>query len=204
MRISQRARNAASPNADADAVPQRRQPSIVDLQDEARRNDRLVFGAHRLGERVHVLLVALVEAIVPVDFEACRRRRGEKNIVRAGGRDGDIDLLLQLGLADVSDGPGAGLYRPLFADLRARRIEQRAAFGGVTVEVCEFLPVLALLDQRLAGRLRDLGEAAETALHVAQPIAALGVFALVDDVDAGRALPRDHGGDVGGEASVGC
>jgi hypothetical protein len=67
------------------------------------------------------------------------------------------------------------------------------------VELAELLAVLALLDQPLAGRFGDLGEAAETVLHVAQPVAAFGVFALVDDVDAGRALPRNDSGHVRGK-----
>ena len=110
-----------------------------------------------------------------------------------------VDLLLERGLADISDRPGADLHRAFLADLRARHIEQRAAFVGVAVKVGEFLAVLALLDQRFAFGSLDVGEAAEAGQHVAQPVAALGVFAFVDDIDADAALLRDDGRHIIGE-----
>ena len=180
------------PHVDADTVPQRRQPGVVDLQDQPRGDDRLVFDAHRLGKRIDIVLVGLVVAIGPIDFKAGRRRRCQKDVVGSGCRDGDVDFLLELGLADIADRTGASLHRALLGDLRARRIKQRAAFVGVFVEIGKNFAVLALLDQRLAFGRNDVGEAAEAMHHIAQPIAALGVFAFIDDIDAGFALPRDN------------
>ena len=164
--------------------------------------DGLVFDAHRLGERENVFLVALVVAIAAIDFEARRRGRREEHVFGPGGRDGDVDLLLELGLADIGHRPRAGLDRALLRDLRAGHVEQRAALVGIAVEVGELFAILALLDERLSLRLVDVGEAAEALEHVAQPVAALGIFAFVDDVDADLALPRDDGGHIVGEPGV--
>ncbi len=163
------------------------------------RGDRFVFDAHRLGDGEDIVLVVLVVAIAAVDFEARRRGRGQKDILFAGGGDGDVDLLLQLGLAHIGDRAGTGLHRALLRDLRAGRIKQCAALAGIFVEIGEVVAILALLDERLAFRRLDVGEAAESLLHVAQPVAAFGIFAFVDDVDADGALVRDDGGDIFGE-----
>ncbi len=187
------------PHSNADAIPQRGQPRIVDLQDQAGGDDGLVFDPHRLGEGEHILFVALVIAVVPIDLEAPRRRRREEHVLGSGGRERDVDLALEADLPDVSDGTGAGLHRAFLGDLRAGRIEQGAALGSILVEVGEFLAILALLDQRLPARRLDLGEAAEARLHVAQPVAALGILAFVDDIDPDLALPRDHGAHILGE-----
>src|ERR1700676_978047 len=190
------------PHADADAIPQRRQPGVVDLQDQAGRDNRLVFDAHRLGDGEHILLVIFVVAIAAIDFEAGRGGRGQEYVLGSGDRDGDVDFLLELAPAHIGDGSGASLHRALLGDLRARRIEQRAAFAGVSVEVGEVLAILALLDQWLSRRRLDVGKAAEAILHVTQPVAAFGIFTLVDDIDAGVALARDDRGDVFGELRV--
>src|SRR5271169_487157 len=187
------------PHGHADAIPQRRQPGIVDLQDKAGTGDRLVFDPHRLGDGEDILFVILVVAIAAVDFEARRRGRCQKDIVGPGSGDGDVDLLLQFGLADISDGPGAGLHGALLGDLRAGRIEQCAALAGILVKIGKILAILALLDERLAFRRLDVGKAAEALLHVTQPVAALGIFAFVDDIDADVALVRDDGGNVLGK-----
>ncbi len=169
------------------------------MQNEAGGGDRLVFDAHRLGEREDIVLVIFVVAVVPIDFEASGRGRGQERIRRAGDCNRDVDFFLQFRLADIGDRAGAGLHRALLGDLRAGRIEQRAALGGVFIEVGKFLAILAPLDQRFLVARGHLGETAEPVLHVAQPVAALGIFAFVDDIDADLALPRDDCRHIIGE-----
>jgi hypothetical protein len=169
------------------------------LEDKTGRGNRLVFHPHRLGEREHIVLVIFVVAVAAIDFEAARRGRSEKNIIGSGDRACDVDLFLQLGLADISNRTGAGLDGTFLRDLRAGRIEQRAALGCIFVEVGKFLAVLAALDQRFFVADRYFSEAAEPVLHVAQPVATLGIFALVDDIDPDLALPRDNRRDIVGE-----
>jgi hypothetical protein len=59
--------------------------------------------------------------------------------------------------------------------------------------------ILAALDQRFFVSHGYFGETAEPILHIAQPVAALGIFPFVDDIDADLALPGDDGGDIAGE-----
>src|SRR5262245_31522499 len=143
------------------------------------------------GEREHIFFVVLVVTVAPIDFEAARRRGSQKHVGAAGHGERYVDFFLKLALADISDRRGTGLDRAPLGDLRARRIEQRAALGCVFVEVGEFLAVLAAFDQRLLVVRRDVREAAEPVLHIAQPVAAFGIFALVDDIDADVALAGD-------------
>jgi hypothetical protein len=81
-------------------------------------------------------------------------------------------------------------------DLVAGRVEQRAALAGVAIEVGEFLAVLALQQHRLAALRRPLGEATEPFVDIGEPVAFLGVFALVDDIEADLALPCHDGRDL--------
>src|SRR5690606_29620226 len=65
------------------------------------------------------------------------------------------DLALQRIVRFVCDRPGADPVRPLRLDLLAGRVEERAALGRVTVELGEFLAVLALHRRLLRARMRD-------------------------------------------------
>src|SRR5258708_2381880 len=58
----------------ADAIPECRQPRIVDLDEEAGFDDHLIFGAHRLTERVEKFFLALVEFVVAIRLEALPSR----------------------------------------------------------------------------------------------------------------------------------
>ena len=62
----------------ADAVPERRQPGIIDLQDEPGSDNRLVFVAHRFGERKDEFLLASVVLIPAVRLQARWRRAGDE------------------------------------------------------------------------------------------------------------------------------
>jgi hypothetical protein len=68
------------PHRDADAIPQRAEPGVVDLHLEAGCGDRFVLHAHRLGDGVDVLLVGRVDAFHAARFDAERRRRREERI----------------------------------------------------------------------------------------------------------------------------
>ena len=83
-------------HAHADAVPQRRQPGVVDLQDEPGRDDRLIFAAHRLGEGEDEVVLAPVIFVAAVGLQACRRRGGDEGF-RVGSDDApeNVDLALE-------------------------------------------------------------------------------------------------------------
>ena len=107
-----------------------------------------------------------------------------------------VDLALERGLRrDSVIGAVPTQCGRALLDLPAGLVEQRPALGRVVVEVGELLAVLALQDQRLAACRRPRLEAAEAVVDIGEPVAALGVFALVDDIDADLALTRDHVGD---------
>jgi bifunctional pyridoxal-dependent enzyme with beta-cystathionase and maltose regulon repressor activities len=77
--------------------------------------------------------------------------------------------------------------------LLARCVEKRALLARIFVEIRKGLAILALCDQRnRAGRGRARLEAAETLLHIGEPVAAFGVFALVDEIEADLSLLGNH------------
>ena len=110
-----------------------------------------------------------------------------------------LDLTAHGILACVGDRSRADELGAPGADLLARRVEQRAALGRVLVEACELLAVAAPGDHRHAGPLAFL-EATEAVVGERQPVTALGVLALIDEVQAGLTLPPDDVGYRGGEA----
>lgn len=75
----------------------------------------------------------------------------------------------------------------------ARLVEERAVLGGVLVEFGEFLAVLAARQKMDAALCGPRLEAAETVFDIREPIAALGIFALIDDIDADRPLFGNDG-----------
>ena len=86
------------PHLEPDPVPQRAEPGIVDLHLEPGRGDRLVLDLHRLGDRVDVLLVGLVELVRAAGFDAERRRRGQERVGRGPVAEGGLqhrDLALE-------------------------------------------------------------------------------------------------------------
>ena len=134
---------------DADAVPQRRQPRIVDLQLKAGGRDHLVFGLERVGEREHELVLRAVVLVRSTDFDAGRRggrqkRVGDrKSIERVAQR---VDLALKRLLADVLNRSAAQerhATRRHLIGYGARLLEQRAARECLAVKVGELRPVLA-------------------------------------------------------------
>ena len=92
-------------------------------------------------------------------------------------------------MARVGDRAGAHPALSPRADLPGRGVEQRAAFGSVAIERVELLAVAALRDQRLLAVSAARLEPGEAVVGERQPVAALGVLALVDEVEAELALP---------------
>ena len=139
----------------ADAIPQGRQPRVVDLQDEAGRRDHLVFDTQGFREGEDELFLRRVVLVAPVGLEAGRRRRGQEAFLpRLQVALEQLDLALRRGLSLVGDRAGADPVLPLRLDVFRRRIEQRALRRRVGIEVREGLAVLALQDDRGAGGSR--------------------------------------------------
>ena len=83
---------------------------VVDLEDEAGIDDRLVFLAQRVGEGDEVILLVLVVLVaVPVGEVGRRDRRHERLDMRAPGerRLEPVDVLPERGVALVGDRAGA-------------------------------------------------------------------------------------------------
>ena len=74
----------SSIEASGRAIVVGRHARIVDLQQEARIDDRLVFLVHGVGERRQIFLVRRVEAVLVIELEIGRRDRGDERLL---GRD---------------------------------------------------------------------------------------------------------------------
>src|SRR6478735_6638417 len=182
-------------HVDADAIPQRRQPGVIDLQDETGGDDCLIFAAHRFGEGKDEFFLAWVILIATVGLQACRRRGGDEGFrVPPDHAAENIDLASEARLTAIADRPGCNPMRARLFDLPGGFVEQGSALGCGAVEVRENLAVLPLQDDRLAARRWTRLEAAETIVNVREPVAALCVFAFIDHIDADLALTRN---DVG-------
>ena len=182
---------------DADAVPERHQPRVIDLQHDLRSGDRFILDAHRFGDAVDEFLLAAVILVAPVDLEARRRRRRQEGILRRHMRLQLGDLALERRASGVGDRPGANPDGTQALDLLARCVEERALLAGIAIELGERLAVPALCDERHGARLgRARLEAAEARLDIGKPVATLGVLAFVDQVEPEVALLLHHVGDA--------
>ncbi len=169
----------------------RRQERVIDLQHEPGIDDRAVFLAQRVGQRVQVLFLALVVFVaVPVREIGWRHRRHERLLVAHSGKYflQRRDVLLQRGHALVRNRPGA---HPAGAPGLAGRA------GHLRRPGIEFRkrPVLA----RLVPVIRRLGAVAR--LDAGQAFVDVGDkadaahLAVGDDVDAGICLAAHGLGD---------
>ncbi len=171
------------------------QERVVDLHQNAGRDDRLVFLAQLGGERMEILLVGLV---IFVDADARRRGRRQKHVLvrHAGGLGGGFDVVdvdLQQLLAAIFDRRDAD-------DRRDRH--DRAAHH----RLLEILRVvfrkggdLLLEQQHLLVRTRF--EAVEALLDVGEE-AGLRELAVGDDIDAAVGLLAHDIGDRFGDHPV--
>ena len=81
------------PHLHADAVPKRRQPGVVHLEDDASVGDGSVLYGERFGEGVEVLLFRGVVVVAAVDLQARGGRRGEEYVLgltRCVFQNGDL------------------------------------------------------------------------------------------------------------------
>ena len=129
----------------ARAIVVRRHARIVDLEQEAGVDDRLVFLVHRVGERGEILLVGRVVPVLVVELEIGRRDRGDERLLRLHAVERRLqvrDVGAHLVVPDIFDRPGADLrlrpHRALRDDgARARRQHHLhvliggGEFGGV-------------------------------------------------------------------------
>ena len=166
-------------------VPRHGKIGTVDLQDEAGRDDRLVFLAHRRGDRLDIGLVRGIIAVGQEGRDHAGRSGVEESFDRTGGRDRAphiVEIALKAGAVAQGDradaghaleAPRAGQQRHLAPQLGKRRdIEMRL--------------------RRLGRAL--LGKAAQPVLHIGG-IADLAGLAVADDVDAEVDLPLHDVGD---------
>ncbi len=168
-----------------DPVPQRREPGVVDLEQQSRVDNHLVFDADGVGERVDELFLGLVIVVPPPLQQAQGRGGGQERIAARRipeGADQEVDLALKQRVALVGDRSRAGQV--------AGRPAGRAAHAALVV-VGEIDPVLGRGQHRRAAGGNGL-EAAEPLVDIGDPYPALGQLALVDDVDAGVLLAPDH------------
>ena len=169
---------------DADAGIERvghREIRAIELQDEAGLDDGAILAAHHVGQREQILLDGLVVRVLEIARDLAGRRRGHEIFLDTGlGHR-------RLGAGDVGFDRGKVLPRHRAGAGRAM-LERRG-------ELAEQLRELGEL--RLAGAARRVGLALEAveAIDDMDGVVGAALLAVVDDVDAGGLLLRDHVGD---------
>ena len=98
---------------------------------------------------------------------------------------------MQGGLPGVGNGASADRMFAHFFDLVAGFEEKRSAFGGPLVKIRELLAIFALGHHGRPFALTRR-KSAEAIIGKRKPIAALGVLAFVDNVQADLALALDQ------------
>ena len=189
------ARVGLEAHLNADAIPQRREPRIVDLDLESRRGNRLVLDLQRVRERDDEVFLRLVVLVPAPDLDAGRRGRGEKGVcwrVPVERVTQGIDLALQRRHARVADRSAAHQFHAARRHLTGRAaglLEQRPVFERFRVEVVELFPVEAVDVSTLAITAASPGsKPGEPLVDEGDPVAALRELAFVHDVDAAVAL----------------
>ena len=178
---------------DADAIPERGRPRVVDLQQEPGIHDRFVLDPQRLRQSPDELLRRLVVLVAAIRLEARGRGAGEKALRRiARHRLQRADLARERVAAGVGDGAGGGGVAAHQLHAVVAGEEKRLPLGRVPIELGEGLAILPLRHDRSAGRHRTLLESPQPVIHEREPVALLGQLALVDDVEASGALLRHH------------
>ena len=169
---------------------------IVELQDEARVDDHLVFGAHRSADGADQVLFALVIFVLAIGNDARRRRDRQERLGDVDALESCfeiVDVALQLRLSRIGDRAGADRLDG-GGDTLAR-IE----FG---IELGEFLAINAARERIGAGFDRPPLEARQPFQHILRPADRFAEFAVADDIDADLGLLPHHLGDRIFEAIV--
>jgi hypothetical protein len=180
------------------AVPGRRHPGVVHLQDKAGVDDRLVLLFDGVGERKHQVVVGGVVLVSQPDLNAGRGDDGQERLRRGiafkrAAQVGDVALHRVGPVADRAghhglgdDGaPEVGVLH--VAEETGVRVRPRVKAG-------ELVPI-ATFQQRFSvgGPIASL-DAVHPVADVPHP-QGLAELAVVHDVDARRFLPGYHLGD---------
>ena len=153
------------------------QERIVDLQEKARVDDRLVFLAHRRGDGEHVFLGRLVMLVRRRRLDVRRRDRRHEGLRGVRGLHGGLEVVeldLQPVVTLVFDRRGAD---------HQRAAARRAHLLG-RLELVEFriVPGLARGGERARPRARALLQAIEPLRRIGDE-ARLAHLAVIDDVE---------------------
>ena len=165
---------------------------VIELQDQARIDDGLVFDPHRLGNRLQAFLVARVVLVFAVGNHAGGRCNRKKAFLEAGLLERRLeifDIPLQLVHARIAD------------RAHANRIADRGATVARVELGIELGKALAVDTAReRIGRARlDLPalKTGQTLQRVLRPADALAEFTVAGNVDAHLGLLFDHLGHAG-------
>ena len=112
------------------ASPAVRQVGIVDLQQETRIDNRVVFLAHRLGDREQERLVAVVIFVPHPMLDRARRVRRQKGFCHGHSGESGLEIVevtREFGLADIAQLVDADWHRLAAGVARARM--RREIFG---------------------------------------------------------------------------
>ena len=175
------------------AVVMRRHARIVDLQQEAGVDNRLVFYVHRICERRQILFVRGVISIFVVKLEIGRRDRRHERFLGRSVRQGAFqvfDIIRELFLTNVGNCTRADLcprpHHPLGYDIRRTRREHHL-----------HVFISARERQRVARRTAktnrtvDFFEPTQPGTRIGHPID-FAVLTVIDNVDPGiRLLSHD-------------
>ena len=163
---------------------------VIDLQQNARIHDRLVFLAQRIGDGEQIFLFGLVVGVALPIRHAGRRDRRHEDFLSLGAvkrRLEIVDVGLQLRRAAIGDGRGAN-HMVLARSHVALPVEFRK--GSCFARACPWaLPRHVLVDLEAAKAFVDVGDEAR-----------LAELAVIDDVDAEINLRADDLGDRGAQA----
>ena len=173
------------------AVVGHRKARVVQLKAEPRVDDRAVFHAHRIGDRIEELAIGLVVLVHAVGDHARRRGDRKEALFRPGALERGlevVDVALDGRLARVGDGPHAR------RDSRARPHRRRRSGGRVelAVELCETRPVSAAVEAVLARPGGPALEPGQALQHVLRPADGFAELSVAHDVEARLDLTPNH------------
>ena len=155
---------------------------IVDLNQEAGRDDRLILLAHGLADRMEIVLRRLVILVLVPVLDIGGRDRRDENLRDVEARERGLEIVevgLQFLVAPVGDRPGAGH-------------EGLARIHGAGLGLVEFRKRdrLARADPGTLPFAFLAAEAAEALAHIGHE-ARLAELSVVDHVDAESGLLAD-------------
>ena len=177
--------------------PGRAELGFVDLDDQAGIGDRLVFLVAGIGDGYHVLLFAGVVLVADAGAETERAERREISfgVLAGDGRLEICDIGLHRRLTGIADRSGANssllvgpvMRVPGHRESRADRTAGACVPQAGLVEAGELATVAfawACALRRAGDRVGAAGETGDAVLQIAAIAAGLGIFPVVDHIDA--------------------